>query len=238
MPEQDDLTLSAVSYADSKAFHPASITSQVKCRVTVGAKEHQLQAKEIVTVIQKHLAENSSRSANQPAKTLAILARSRSHLRDVVVQLNQKEIAYQAVDIEPLDNKIIVSDVLNLAYALTDVYDSLSWAACFRSPWYGLKLNDIRIIIKNSLASHQSIPESLGELLLHSLNHQNSQDSQNDDSLLSCEAQQRIKKIQPILNSAILQKGKKPFIKWLGGCFKSVGGLLQIDIASDRKSVV
>jgi len=231
MPSQNDLTLSAVSYAHSEAFHPALEASHVKCRVTVGAKEQQLQAQEIVEIVQKHLAENFNRSKELPNKTLAILARSRSHLRDVVAQLNQKGIAYQAVDIEPLDNKIVVSDVLNLAYALTDGYDQLSWAACFRSPWYGLKLNDIRIIIKNINASHQSIPDTLDDLLLSS--HQ----GQDEQSLLSSEAQERIKKIQPILNAAISQKGKKPFIKWLGGCFKSVGGLLQIDIASEHQDV-
>ena len=228
MPAQDDLTLSAVSYAKSKAFHPALVTSQVKCRVTVGAREHQLQAKEIVELVQQHLTENSSLLPEQAVKTLAILARGRSHLRDVVIQLNQKGITYQAVEIEPLDKKMVVRDVLNLAYALTDGYDQLSWVACFRSPWYGLKLNDIRIILKNIKASHQSIPDSLDELLRL---------SQDDDSLLSSEATQRIKKVQPILNAAILQKGKKPFIKWLGGCFKAVGGLLQVDLASEHKDV-
>ena len=155
---------------------------------------------------------------------MAILARSRSHLTEIIEVLNQQSISYQAVEIEPLINKMIVSDITCLALALTDVYDQLSWAACFRSPWFGLKLNDIRIILAKLKTSKKNIPEVVEQLACA---------EREDNNGLSSQAVSRIQKLLPLLNHAIKQKGRKPFIKWLSGCFKAVGGLLQIDIASD-----
>ena len=228
MPMRDDLTLSAVSYSESHAFHLASVASQVKCCVTIDADNHNLQAQEIVKVVQRHLSQNASHLSEVDKKTLAILARSRNHLKEVVAELNHKGITYQAVDIEPLNEKMVVRDVLSLAYALTDLYDQLSWAACLRSPWYGLKLNDIRNILSYINTRKKSIPDSVMELI---------EGNHNTDIVISSEAKARIAKIQPILNATIAQKGKKPFVKWLTGCFKSIGGLLQIDIASDHKDI-
>jgi len=228
MPEQDDLTLSAVSYAQSKAFHQASSFSWVKCCVTTDAQSHHLQAQQILKLVKKHLQENEELVNDEPLKTLAILARSRGHLTEIIEALNQHSIAYQALEIEPLINKMIVNDITCLALALTDVYDQLSWVACFRSPWFGLKLNDIQIILAKLKMSNKSIPEVLEQVIdtkgakEHNLNFQSFS---------------RIQKLLPILAHAIKQKGRKPFIKWLYGCFKAVGGLLQIDIASEHQDL-
>jgi len=224
MPEQDDLTLSAVSYASSTAFHLALESSRVKCKVTLDALDHQKQAKEILKVVQQHLQKNKQLLPEQPLKTLAILARSRSHLTDIIQVLNQNDIAYQAVEIEPLNNKMIVSDITNLALALCDAYDQLSWTACLRSPWFGLKLDDINRVLKKLRNSRLNVPEILQQLLT---------ERDKDEVNLSLEASKRIIKLLPILTHAIQQKGKKPFAKWLFGCFEAVGGLLQIDIESD-----
>lgn len=228
MPEQDDLTLSAVSYAQSTAFHHASPSSRVSCYVTTDAKNHRLQAQQILELVKKHLQENEELANDAPLKTLAILARSRSHLIEIIEALNQHSIAYQALEIEPLVNKMIVSDITSLALALTDVYDQLSWAACFRSPWFGLKLNDIQIVLAKLKTSSKSIPEVLEQL---------SDTKGTNEYKLSPQSLLRIQKLLPILTHAIKQKGRKPFVKWLYGCFTAVGGLLQIDIASEHQDL-
>ncbi len=249
MPSSDDLTLSAVSYTASKAFSQASSFGKVKCYVTCDETSHFLQAQQILRIAKYHLDENhcilaEREKLNQlsdeksplqmPFKTMAILARSRNHLKEITDIFNQNQIAYQAIEIEPITKKMVVSDIVSLALALTDVYDELSWVSCLRSPWFALKLEDISIILTLLKHSRFSIPEILKELL-------------NDELLVSSEtnnqvkisdyAKQRILVLLPILQSAITQKGKKPFIKWLSGCFRAVGGLLQIDMQSELQDI-
>jgi len=228
MPPLNDLTLSAVSYASSIAYHPKSDSSRIKCYVTADSVNHKTQAKQILKIIEKHLAENKKINLNEAKKTLAILVRSRSHLKDIIEMLNYASVNYQAVEIEPLNQKTIVSDITSLALALTDVYDQLSWAACFRSPWFGLRLNDIGIILRQLKNNKQNIPVNINMLI---------EEKFERHSQLSENAKQRIRKILPILNHAIQQKGKKPFIKWLYGCFEAVGGLSQIDLVSEYKDL-
>jgi len=228
MPTQDNLTLSAVSYAYSTAFHPNNSLCGVKCSVTVDAPDHLLQAQQILQVVIQHLEENKKLGSTEQKKTLAILVRSRGHLKEIITALNSAAIDYQAVEIEPLIKKIVASDINCLALALTDVYDQLSWIACLRSPWFALKLNDIGIILSEINKSKQSIPAVVQMF---------AEERHAPQSNISKDAQQRINKILPILNHAIKQKGKKPFAKWLYGCFKSIGGLLQIDLRSEHQDL-
>jgi len=222
MPRQDDLTNSAVSYSASTAFHSSNESCRVRCLITADASDNKKQAKKIVEIVNQHLQENKINNSN---KTLAILARGRNHLREIVDELNSSSIAYQAVEIERLNNKILVSDITQLALALTDVYDQLAWASCFRSPWFALNLDDIKAIINQVNITSDSIPNTLHKMV---------NNSNQESPLLSRESQKRAKKILPFLDYTIQQKGRKPFKKWLYGCFEAVGGLLQIDVASEH----
>ncbi len=219
MPKQNELTLSAVSYASSTAFHLSSNMAFVKSFMTVDEVDHSLQAKEIFKIVKQHLTENKQLKEKQEKKSLAILVKSRAHLSEVVKLLNSASIKYQAVDIEPLFNKMIVKDCLSLAYALTDVYDQLSWASILRSPWFSIKLNDINLIFQQLKISKKSIPEVINEMI-----------SETTLSLtFSAESLIRLRRLLPILEMTIQQKGKKPFVKWLYGCYEAVGGLLAVD---------
>jgi len=251
MPAVNDLTLSAVSYATSTAFQKASPMSFVKSYLTVDAEDNQDQANEILRVIQEHLLENENYQSGRSLKTLAILARSRNHLKEIIFLLNQNGIPYQAIDIEPLSSKMAVQDVVSLALALTDNYDQISWLACLRSPWFSLELDDMTKVMRvmglknytllnDGLDSGKkeneycdknnfvlSIPETISRLMTRS--------SLNDS--LSDRGKARCMKLMPILMSAIEQKGKKPFQKWLYGCFEAVGGLLQVDMLSEVEDI-
>ena len=236
MPEQSDLTLSAVSYSCSTAFHASFDQSRVEVCVTIDAEDYKTEARQVVELVESHLLENTDlqkQSINDgnrepyEAKTLAILVRSRSHLIDIIDLLNRKSISFQALDLESLANKIIVSDITSMALALTDIYDQLSWVACLRSPWYSLGLNDIRLIVARVASTGLDFPTVINELLLEVPNPE----------LLSVRGKKRACVIQPILDHAIAQKGKKPFMKWLSGCFDAVGGRLQIDTLSEHEDL-
>lgn len=225
MPDNDDLTLSAVSYASSIAFHQPHESSQVKFLASVDAENHMSQAEQVLSIVNRHLKENTA--TPDQTKSLAILARSRNHLSEIISLLNRHSIVYQALEIEPLTNKIIVSDLVNLALAMTDAYDELAWASCCRSPWFGISLDDLFKIIKQHRRTKLSFPASITSLLANNQNQLQ----------VSEQSQARINKILPLLQKAIQQKGKKPFKKWLYGCFKAVGGLLQIETQAEIQDI-
>jgi ATP-dependent exoDNAse (exonuclease V) beta subunit len=239
MPEQDDLTLSAVSYASSIAFHPDDSASQVKTWVTVEQNNNKAETQKILEIVKNHLQQNTHISQGKPLKTLAILARSRAHFSSIIDGLNENSIAYQAVDIEPLSQKIIVSDITRLALALTDPYDQLSWTACLRSPWFSLSLDDIRKVLSQFKNGQKDFPNTLKAYIVsdktQGANHTVDRSSNRDP--LSQQGLERLERILPILEHTIEQKGRKPFEKWLMGCFESVGGLLQIDINSEHQDL-
>ncbi|MCF6194134.1 MAG: UvrD-helicase domain-containing protein, partial [Kangiellaceae bacterium] len=263
MPAQSDLTFSAVKYSPSTAFHTSSLNtldsklSEIKTCVTLDAEDHTAEASEIVALIESHLLENANLKKNIcetgsteifEAKTLAILVKKRSYLVEIIELLNQKSISFQALDLESLTNKIIVSDITCLALALTDIYDQLSWVACLRSPWYSLSINDIKLIVSFVTSTGSSFPTAINYLAkdVSADASADETDSENnnielidarDKCNLSIEGKLRISIIQPILNHAIALKGKKPFIKWLSGCFDAVGGCFQIDTASEHKDL-
>jgi len=213
MPDKEDLTFAAVSYAHSVAFNSPDSSASVNCWLTVDADEHQAQAEKVIQLVKQHLADNKPLKKK---KSLAILARSRANLSEIIQLLNQHNIDFQAVEIDRLSQKMVVRDLVSLAYALCDQYDQLSWAACMRAPWFGLLLNDIYRVL-NHTEAFQPMLQRIRAVTW----------------TMSPEARQRCEKILPLLEMAIDQKGRKPFRKWLLGCFVAVGGLAQLDFDSD-----
>ncbi|WP_196137493.1 exodeoxyribonuclease V subunit beta [Aliikangiella sp. G2MR2-5] len=214
MPKEDNIALSAVSYAPSVAFNHSRKDDEVACILFSGATDNLAQAEWVVAEVKTHLKRNKESGDN---KTLAILARSRAHFREIVEKLNRESIIYEAIELDSLSDKVIVADLTNLAFALTDHFDELSWASIMRSPWFGLTLNDIKKVLTAT---------DVNQSLLKRIVAASSQFP--DDSRRRCE------RVLPILQCAIESKGTKPFRKWLAGCFISLGGMSQLDYQSEK----
>lgn len=231
MPEESDVTFSAVKYSDSIAFHPTSSTSKVNTMLTLDADNSRDQAEQVVRIIELHIEENRQRKRNgsESVKTLAVLGKNRSHLREVIRLLNSRAILFQAVEIELLSESIVVQDLISLALALTDTYNQQAWVSCLRSPWYGLTMADINFVVDRCNQWSSDIPSVLTELC----NAYLADEDNKTKEAIAESSLHRIKKIQPILNFAISHKGKKPFRKWLMGTFEAIGGMFQLDHISD-----
>jgi len=224
MPDIDNVTFSAVSYAHSVAFNPAVVESKVESVFTIDAIDNQTQAQHVLEIVQAHLEGNKEQAKiNQSTKNkkLAILARSRNNFSEIIQLLNQNDIAFQAVEIDRLSQKMIVKDLASLAFALSDLFDELSWAAIMRSPWFGLSLEDIRRVMIDTDDSC-SFPDRIEQAV----------------NLMTEGSKLRCNKILPILQASISFKARKPFKKWLYGCFKAVGGLSQLDFDSDLDDLI
>ncbi len=79
----------------------------------------------------------------QEKGTVAILLRSRSHIVDILPALRDAGIPYEAVEIDRLADQQHVIDVVALTRAILHVADRVSWLACLRAPWCGLRLADL-----------------------------------------------------------------------------------------------
>lgn len=84
-----------------------------------------------------------------PKSSKAILVRSRPHLIQILPALRRANIAYEAVEIDELQNEQHILDLIALTRALLHVGDRVSWLACLRAPWCGLTVTDLAALAEN-----------------------------------------------------------------------------------------
>lgn len=159
--------------------------------------EEDLEAEKIATTIK-------SIQKKHPKESIAILVRARNQLINIIKELQKQKLEFHAVDIDPLELRYEIQDLLSLTRALLHRNDRIAWLSILRAPWCGLTLNDMHII---SQSSSQSIWTTLS----------------NSDSTeyLSDDGRNRLARIMPILKQAISHIGRKPLshiiqFSWLG----------------------
>ncbi|WP_372862633.1 UvrD-helicase domain-containing protein [Spongiibacter sp.] len=99
----------------------------------------QREAEQIVDIIQRSQAAN-------PQASIAVLVRSRSHLRSVMPALKAAGIAFSGQDIDRLSDTPAVMDLLALLRALWHEADNVAWAAVLRAPFVGLSWDDLLLL--------------------------------------------------------------------------------------------
>ena len=133
LPKTENASIGAVSFSESHAIHSADTSSNIYYH------SHQEALSEAQTI-----AEQIQKIEND--KSIAILVRSRSQLIEIIPQLQEHDIPYQAIDIEKLSNRPVIQDLLALTKAMLHLGDRISWLAICRAPWCGLTLEDLHII--------------------------------------------------------------------------------------------
>lgn len=84
--------------------------------------------------------------ARDPAGSIAILVRNRSHLTALIPKLRETGIHWQATDIDKLDSLPVIDDLQSLTRALLNRGDRIAWLAILRAPWCGLSLTDMHTL--------------------------------------------------------------------------------------------
>ncbi len=87
--------------------------------------------------------------AINPNATIAVLVRSRAHLKDVAKTLTEAGVEYQAVEIENISLKQAVQDALSLSRALLHPLDNIAWLSILRMPAMGLGLHDLTVLLES-----------------------------------------------------------------------------------------
>jgi ATP-dependent exoDNAse (exonuclease V) beta subunit len=138
MPEVDDRNRGAIAYRASEAAVLNSDAAEcgVRCQIFAsrGAESNAI-AEMIANELKRH-----------PDWRVAVLVRARTHARGIAASLRALNIAFRAVDIEPLHDRAAVRDIMMLTRALLHRDDRIAWLAVLRAPWAGLSLADLLTI--------------------------------------------------------------------------------------------
>ncbi|HVY53969.1 MAG TPA: UvrD-helicase domain-containing protein, partial [Gammaproteobacteria bacterium] len=190
MPPYDDINSGAVSYSASlspfeknneKAVHLHTLSDQ---------------ASEVVRLIQQSEHDD-----------IAILVRSRNHLIDIIPALKKANIAYQAIEIDPLESRPLIQDLLALTRALLYPADRIAWLSVLRSPLCGLTLQDLL-----RLAGSQY------DVIWQRLN------KPEVISSLSADGSKRLNRVLPALQGALAERYREETHHWVKRTWFALGG--------------
>ncbi len=217
-PEHDEVVQGAIHYRpfiatrDNLPQAGVAVHPVIKQPDESAELAQQREAEAIVRVIQ------TERQANPNVK-IAVLVRSKKHLSQLVSKLRRdhRDILFQAVEIEALEGRQVVQDLLALTHALHHRADRVHWLAILRAPWCGLNLHDL-----HALAGHDH------HSTIWSLMH-------DDDTLnrLSADGQARLLHVRAILEEAFASQGRMNVSRWIRGIWLMLNGTSCLWAAGD-----
>ena len=199
-PLQDDDAQGAISYRPFIATKPSETSAGVTVHALIKQADElteiasQREADTVIRIIQQERLIN-------PNKKIAVLVRSKKHLAALVTKLRREhtDIAFQAVEIEALQGRQIVQDLLALSHALHHRADRVHWLAILRAPWCGLTLQDLHTLAG---ANHHATIWS---------------QMQNEELVNKLEGKERLKHVRDIFAEAFATQGRMNTSRWLRG---------------------
>lgn len=200
LPADDDVAGGAVSYAPSTAFHPPLARDAVIVHASL-ERDDINEAQQVVSIVQQAKTEH-------PDGTTAILVRSRTHLEQIVTQLQKAGLRFQAVEIKRLAQRPVVQDLLALTRALNHSGDRIAWLAVLRAPYCGLTLEDLHTLAGDDSAR-----------TMHELLHQEQRIDQ-----LSEDGRCRIVRVLPVLDTALSEQARRSLRSNVEGVWIALGG--------------
>jgi ATP-dependent exoDNAse (exonuclease V) beta subunit len=205
-PADDSPEAGAVRYAASAATRPARPDSGVVVHPVIerpGGDAIGEEARRVLAIIRAARRE-------APQESIAVLVRARSHLDALVAEIRRSapDLRFQAVDIEGLDGRQHVQDLLTLFRALHHRADRVHWLALLRAPWCGLTLADLHALAADDKQS------TIWQLM------------QDEARLaqLSADGQQRLRHVREVLRTAFAGRGRQHPRRWLEGVWLMLGG--------------
>ncbi len=140
-PDSVDIAKGAMPYAVSEsAKQPTALDGISTWCLSEPSEENE------AILVSKAVQESKEIKNNA---SIAVLVRSRSHLRAVARRLKKDGIPYQAVEIENISQKPAVQDLLSLTRAVLHPMDNIAWLSLLRSPVIGLDLKDLSVLFEN-----------------------------------------------------------------------------------------
>jgi ATP-dependent helicase/nuclease subunit A len=207
MPEIDDRNRGAIAYRASEAAvsTPNAAECGVQCQGFASrSAESNAIASMIAGAVERH-----------PEWRIAVLVRARTHARGIAASLRALNIAFRAVDIEPLQDRAAVRDIMMLTRALLHWGDRIAWFAVLRAPWAGVSLADLLTI------------SGAGSLVWEAI---------RDDALLlalSEDGRARCARLRLNLEAAFEVRNETGVVRWIERTWLALGGPSCMSSAQD-----
>lgn len=209
-PSFENIANGAVSYSPSTANKEDSNYSGVELHLCSNQNALADQASKIVSLI--HEAK-----LQYPNGKIAILVRTRTHLKAIIPVLKKAGLAFRAIKIDPLNLRPVIQDLMALTRALLHPVDRIAWLALLRAPWCGLALSDLLAITGEdfsvSLWQNLQTETVLGKL--------------------SQDGYKRIRRIVPILKEKIAERRRESLRSWIESTWILLGGPACVESLSD-----
>jgi ATP-dependent exoDNAse (exonuclease V) beta subunit len=207
MPRTDDRNRGAIAYRASEAAVSMAQGDArgVQCQgFTSRSAESNAIAEMIAVQVQRH-----------PAWRIAVLVRARTHARGIAASLRALNIAFRAVDIEPLHDRAAVRDIMMLTRALLHWGDRIAWLAVLRAPWAGLSLADLLAVSRADSLLWDAIRDE-GVLLA-----------------LSEDGRARCTRLRVALEAAFEVRNETGVARWIERAWLGLGGPACVTSAQD-----
>ncbi len=200
LPAAEDFASGAVPYTPARAHHPALTGEAVRVHALFGADD----GREALLV--RELVDTAF--AGEAPGSVAILVRSRAHLREIVPVLRQAGLRFRAMEIERLSHRPVIQDLLALACALTHPGDRVAWLAVLRAPWCGLTLADLHTLVGDAPRA------AVWDLLRDEARLQR----------LSEDGQRRLARLCPVIEGGLSERRRRSLRTWVEGVWIALGG--------------
>lgn len=180
------------------------------------------EAEQVLAVIAQHQERIEQAIADGSEYRVAVLARSRQHLARIVALLRERNVPFRAVELEKLNERQELLDLLSLVRALLHPMDRIAWLSVLRAPWCGLTLDDLHALTGADDPAFRNLP--VLELIATRL------------SFLSQDGAARLERVAAILKQALAVRFDGPyaasFSQWIERTWRSLGGPQCIDAAA------
>jgi len=205
LPSDNNPNSGAIAFSKSTAIHGKESYQGVVSHPLNPNTDPKFAAKEEAHEISK-LIKNIQ--ADSPTASIAILVRSRTHLKEIIRELESNHIPFKAEAIYTLTDRPAIIDLLSLMRALLSPLDRIAWLSILRAPWAGMSLSDLHLLCEEN-------PEkSIWKLL----------SDKNLIDTLSSTGQQQAERIVSVLLPTLNALPSNNFRDLLENCWIRLGG--------------
>lgn len=210
MPAFENSAVGAVAYTPSFAVHAEQTDRAVTLHPMFENNRGQ-EAQQVINVIQQ------TRNMH-PDDSIAILVRNRSHLREIIKLLKANNIRFRAVDIDALNQKPLILDLLMLSRALLNLADRIAWLSVLRAPWCGLRLADLQALVSSGLVFDESCVHNKSLTIWSLINDENHWRGISEDGL------DRLRRVQKVFVQCIQNRFRTPLRSVVETAWQALGG--------------
>lgn len=199
-PPERDKGSGAVPYTASAARRDTLDGDAAVCIPQING-DYVEEARSVAEIIRRERAAD-------PAASIAILVRARTHLESIVERLNADGVPFEAVEIDRLRDRPVVSDLLSLTRAILHPADRIAWLAVLRAPWCGLTLADL-----------VTITEGGADRTLWTLLCERERIERLDDN-----ARQRVELVSSVMSDVVRERRRRTLRRTVEGAWNALGG--------------